>query len=335
MLCYLRAPGGAYLDVRGGALIPGSDQASYESLVIMDGFDPVSRGVAADPVMKSETQITLRTVDQELIAPAADPISGWRIAVSPGPDALAQLGGEVYRIYKMGGHKNEPLKSGDRVVLRFTTSGENPTPYWLSMGEGGLTLNPVEVPKESEIFEMYSPVDLADFSSEYNDITDTLSGTIHLTGPTLPGGHTIAFESPDAPDLFPPQSIVITDQHALYYLPLSDAAHALTPCEPREITVRAHYAATGETLENPVDLQGDRALFMSMRVRRARQAKSKLPIFKGKPVIEIIASVDLDPSAARLNPMALPLEVTLSTADPVFRTSSKRARAWPLIARSK
>jgi hypothetical protein len=316
---YLRSSRERYLCADSGLVTSNSAQADYNSLLIMSTYDPVKRGPAADTVIRSNGLVTLRNRAGMLVTP--QPADGMvRLGVSGGLNAAPQIGHDVLRLFKIGGEKNEALKYGDTVVLRFTTGGDAPQEMWMAIdGSGGVIFTPVERPGETAYFTVLPPVDMIDFLAEYDDVTNTILCEAMLSGPLLPGGHMIRVESPDGGDVVSPMQLLLEDSN-IFGVPLGGGFAQLSPCSPREIVLRASYPAGGVSLEERVKLEGDRALFMTMKVLAAKKVKSVLPVFKGQPAIEVSAALGLDPSAKRLAPSNLPLAVNLSTADPAIKS---------------
>jgi hypothetical protein len=319
---YLRSSRERYLCADSGLVTLNSAQADYNSLLVVSTYDPVKRGPAADTIVRSNGLVTLRNRSGMLVTP--QPADGMlRLGVSGGLNAAPQIGHDVLRLFKISGEKNEAVHYGDTVVLRFTTGGDAPQEMWMAAdGAGGVVFTPVERPGEMAYFTLLPPIDLVDFLAEYDDVTNTILCQAMMSGPLLPGGHTMRIESPDGADIVSPMQIVLEESN-IFSVPLTGAFNQLSPCSPREITLRASYAAGGARLEERVRLEGDRALFMTMKVLGAKKIKSALPLFKGQPAIEVSAALGLDQSAKRLAPSNMPLMVNLSTVDPALRNFSQ------------
>lgn len=332
---YIRSTGGTYLCADAASVTGGTSQAAYDSLLLLEAYDPVRKGPPADPTLKSQGLATLRNASGTLIAPQRGGAGRSVVELTKsGPNATAQLGYDVFRIFKVGAEKDEPIRYGDRIVLRFTPPGDNPPPMWMSVDHGELVFTEVNDPGEAQMFDLLLPVDMVDFAAEYDDITNGIIGQILLSGPMLPGGHTVHIESLDASELIAPQQLIL-DGSNTFVLPVkletppptppkpsknNPAPSYITPCTPRSVTLQATYPASGATLQETVKLEGDRALFLSMKIVRAKKQKSPIPFFKPKnPPIDITVAVTLDPSAKRLNQNNFPLPVQLSTDAPQLK----------------
>src|SRR5688572_3802819 len=124
---YIRSTGGTYLCADAASVSASSGQAVYDSLLVIQSYDPVRKGPASDPTIKSQGLATIRNANGVLIAPERGGAGRARVEITKsGPNATAQLGYDVYRIFKVGAAKDEPIGYGDRVVLRFTPPGDNP-----------------------------------------------------------------------------------------------------------------------------------------------------------------------------------------------------------------
>jgi hypothetical protein len=315
---YLRSSRERYLCADSGLVTSNSAQVDYNSLLVVSMYDPVTRGPAANTVVRSNGLVILRNRAGMLVTP--QPADGMvRLAVNSVVDAAPQIGHDVLRLFKYGGEKDAALKYGDTVVLRFTTGGDAPQELWMSAdGAGGVIFTSVERPGELAYFTVLPPVELLDFIAEYDDISNTILCQALMSGPLLPGGLAMRIESTDGGDVVSPTQILLEESN-IFSVPLTGAFNQLSPCSPREITLRATYPAGGASLEERVRLEGDRALFMTMKVVGAKKIKSALPVFKGQPAIEVNAVLNLDPSAERLEPGNLPLAVNLSTTDPLIK----------------
>jgi len=315
---YLRSSSGVYICIEGGSVFATDEQAGYGALLAAEVYDPVRRAAAQDQTLRSNGLITLRSREGMLLAPQLFEGAGQLAISQSGLNIAPQLGYDVFRIFKVGGEKDEPIRFGDTVVLRFTPAGENPTAVWMTANTpGSITFTPVDRPGEAAYFTTLSPIDLVDFTAHYDDVINAIALQIQLSGPALPGGHVVQISSPDAPDLISTMDALIEESPANFALQLDPAvAGSITPCSPRRITLRISLPVTGRLREEPVKLEGDRAGFLAMKVEGVKKIKSALPVFKGQPVIEVTASLSLDPSIARVDASNLPLVVELSTPSP-------------------
>lgn len=311
MEIYLRTSAGRYVCAEAGPVEAASEQVQYHSLLMLTPYDPVRRSHADDPTPRSQGLVLLHTPEGQLLVP--EPVgAGWRLALADKSRSGApQIGYDVFRIFKPNVPKDAPVGYGDTVVFRFTPQGQPDSALWLSAAQpGALTLRETQVPEATETFSLHLPVDMIDFTAQYDDISNGLKGKVVMSGETLPGGHLVLIDSPDGGEFVSPAQVIITETHT-FTLPLGVAATQLSPCHPRTITLRAVYPASGETLEEPVRLEGDRALFLNMRVMAAQKPKSRLPVLSGKPTIHIEALLALDPSAQKLEPGNIPMPVKL------------------------
>jgi hypothetical protein len=211
------------------------------------------------------------------------------------------MGYEVLRIFKVGGEKGDEIRYGDRVVFRFTNAAEPPVSSWMGtpqVTEGVIEVmfrSDVNVPQESEMFDLLMPVDLAGFNIDYNELTNELMGEIVLTAAAPPGGQTVILESPDGPDLFPQADLVLeNEQTAAFSVELPEPFLQISPCWPRTLTLRATFATTGTCIDAQVRLEGDRAHFMTLKMAGARKVKGSLSLAR-VTLAEVNAVLGLDP----------------------------------------
>jgi hypothetical protein len=170
----------------------------------------------------------------------------------------------------------------------------------------------VDVPEATEYFLYLMPVEMTDLLLDYDDLTNELVGAVLLNALPLPGGHVVHLESPDAPDLFQAADLLADEERTAFAVELAEPFAAITPCQPRRLTMRATFVATGTVREEQVTLEGDRAHFMEAKVVAARRATSPLPMVKSKN-FEVEAALSLDADDRRLSLLPLPLSVELST----------------------
>jgi len=322
---YLRGVEAGYLALGSSPVTATSEQPQPDSLLAIANFDPLTRNVAADPVIRSHNQVILRTPAGVLLAPTDH---GGVLQLAPTPQVTGpRIGFEVLRIVKVEGQKGEPIQPGDRVVFRFVPAGDNPVPTWMSAAGGVVSFrSDLEFPGPAEFFQLLLPLDLADLLLDYDDLANELAGQVILNAPALPGGHIVHMESPDAPDLFQPADLLADEQRTSFGIELAEPFARITPCQPRTLTLRATLLATGTALEEQVILEGDRAHFLMMKVEAARRATSPLPMVKSKN-FEVEAVLRLDPDDRRMARLPLPLPVTLSADSPLIMNLVQQGRA--------
>ncbi len=322
---YLYTAGGTYLLAEAtGAAAPvsaRSAQAAPAGLITITNYDPVTRGPAADPVIRSQGQVTLHSDSGVLIAPRQGP-AGLLLTCDPAAGA-PQIGYDVLRIFKVGAERGEPIHPGDTIVLRFTPPGEPPVQTWLSASAAEVVLRPGAQPHPADYLTLLKPVDLADFSVLYDDLLDEVVGEASLTGPALPGGLLLTVDSPDAPDLLPHGSLLLEDMVTRFAIGLNEGFADLTPCSPRTITVRAGLPLTGEVIEEPLKLEGDRAYFLKLKVISAQRVRSSLPL--GGVTVNVTAELSLDPLERRIDPVKLRLPVILLSESPAIQNLAQKA----------
>lgn len=317
---YLRASQAGYLMTSGGTVMASSEQAADESLVVIENFDPVAKGPASDQTLRSQNLVTLRTSSGQILVPS----NGQLVTGSAG--SAPRMGYEVFRIFKVGGAKGETIDHGDPVALRFTPAGDQPVATWMGVQPGGaITFHAAELPAASDYWDLWRPIDLADFHLVYNDLINELMGTITLTGMALPGGSSVVLESLDASDLFETAELLMAEeQTASFSIELPAPFLALSPCSPRAMTVRATFGATGTCIDQTLKLEGDRAGFLTMKVTGAQKVKTG--IMQGKAV-QISAQLMVDPGDRRMTADMFPLVVAIdATDDRIIQSLEQDAR---------
>lgn len=320
MEVYLRSTQGGYLTANQGLanapVTAGSAQPTADSILVIENYDPVSRRTTGDPNILSQNLVILCAPSGSLLVPSGDPAAPKLTAA--GPVSAPRMGYEVLRIFKVGGQKGDPIQPGDRVVFRFTNADEVPITSWMSVRQVTSSIAEVlfradvSVPQDGEMFDLLLPVDLADFHIDYNELINELVGEIALTAPAPPGGQAVILESPDAPDLFPTADLVLeNEQTAAFSVELPEPFQEISPCRPRVLTIRATFQSSGTSVESQVNLEGDRAHFMGLKMAGAKRIKSAVPIGRAT-LAEVQATLSLDPLERRLQPDSLPLIVVLS-----------------------